>query len=138
MRAKLRATVSAGELVRARCAATIAATVSVTPNSLLPLHHYRSKRYAIVYKGGSAGQARIGFFRQLFGGPSRRARAGLLASAAQFLDRFLLAHDLIGKPLHTFPDHALARDLAAALGDQPRRALVAGVNPQIGRASCRE
>jgi hypothetical protein len=26
---------------------------------------------------------------------------------------FLFAHDLFGKPLHTFPDHALMRGLAA-------------------------
>src|ERR1700751_6040967 len=38
--------------------------------------------------------------------------------------RFLIEHDLFGKPLHTFPDHALspepARQLMADDGDLPR------------------
>src|ERR1700730_1038599 len=88
MRVKLRATVSAGELVRARCAATIAATVSVTPNSqsLLPLHPHRSKRYAIVYKRGSAGQTGIVSSSQLFGWLLQCLCAALFAIAAQILD----------------------------------------------------
>jgi hypothetical protein len=81
------------------------------------LPRQRSKQYAIVYKSGSAGQAGISLCRQLFGVAPQHFRAALFVTTAQILDRFLLAHDLLGKPLHTFPDHALTRNLAAALRD---------------------
>jgi hypothetical protein len=63
-----------------------------------------------VYKGSGPGQAEISLGCQLFGARSQGLRAERFASAAQFLV-------------------SSARDLAAALGDQPRRALVAGMNP---------
>src|SRR6185437_8698221 len=67
---------------------------------------------AIVYNSGIARQNEIVLYRQLFGSPAAEHAPGFSASPAQLMCR------------------SLARDLAAALGDQPRRALVAGVDPE--------
>src|SRR5882757_3244866 len=40
---------------------------------------------------------------------------------------FLFEHDLFGKPLHTYPDHAPARDVGCERTDQPKRLLTSGV-----------
>jgi hypothetical protein len=72
--------------------ATIAATVSVTPNSLLPLHRHRSKRYAIVYKGGNAGQAGIGLCGQLFG----TALTEVMRRPPPIVAYFMSSSDVIG------------------------------------------
>src|SRR5215469_15557646 len=49
---------------------------------------------------------------------SPRARWDLDESPSR--SRFLIAHDLFGKPLHTFPDHALGEEGAARAFSIPR------------------
>jgi hypothetical protein len=49
---------------------------------------------------------------------------------------FLFAHDLLGKPLHTFPDHALARGNNSARPENDMRAeierLVEEIKQSVG------
>src|SRR4029077_1524797 len=111
MRVILRATVSAGELARARCAATIAATVSVTPNSLSPLHVIEASGMPLCTNAATPDRPGLAFSVNYLEGLRGRARAVLFGQRCPNSRQILLAHDLLGKPLHTFPDHALAHDL---------------------------
>src|SRR5580704_19289600 len=122
--------VSAGDSFPARCAATIAATVSVTQHSasegdltlswrtMLPAYKSscnRSKGCAMCTLSGAWRDIRIDIYYQIFGRGLRMRSATAVAPRIVNLLNF---------------EAGLPRHFAASLGDQPRRTLVARVNPQ--------
>src|SRR5580693_2591473 len=122
--------VSAGDSFPARCAATIAATVSVTQHSasegdltlswrtMLPAYKSscnRSKGCAMCTLSGARRNVRIDIYYQIFDRGLRMRSATAVAPRIVNLLNF---------------EAGLPRHFAASLGDQPRRTLVARVNPQ--------
>src|SRR5215475_1851201 len=60
---------------------------------------------------------------------STEARWDWVESPSRF--RFLIEHDLFGKPLHTFPDHALFPRNRIDRGEAKRKCAGAGVKPFV-------